>query len=209
MTEIGAITTTDQTLMSWPAAQGVPLFSVSMTTGPDAYGATDPEVAQIDGQWWLYYAGLSCSGASCQYQVLRRTLNPTTLAVGSAQAVLSGDSSAEETGGVAGPSLLLYQGRYHMAYTALSARVQQSWATLELTVASSSIQMAVSNNSGQSFIRVSGATGLAPAMGSFNGNGSAGPCLYQDGNSSLEMYFGGYAAAPESWAIGDSVLNSH
>lgn len=200
VTQIGAMTSTDR--VHWTRAQAGPVVPAPLVPGvPGGYGATDPSVVTIGGQTFLFYAGLTCDAAACKYQILRAPV--TGVQVGAAEAVLSGETAAE-AGGVTGPSVVAYAGRYYMAYTALKSAPPKSWAQLQQVLLAGTVQIAVSDD-GKRFVRVSSGAGLAAATASVNSEGSAAPALYVDGT--LRLLFGGYTKEP-AYSIATSVIAS-
>jgi predicted GH43/DUF377 family glycosyl hydrolase len=200
VTQIGRSTSSDGVTWTHGApVVAVPAFSDTTINGtpamarPDAYGATDPFVFTDGSSVVLYYAGLDCS-SSCEYKILRSVSTDGGSSFPAGQVVLSKRAGvAEETGGVAGPSVIKLNGKYLLAYTAVgTVAVKDVTSTgVSKSIFTGSIGLALSSD-GQSFTYagVSAAPVIARSASSSYSEGAFSPSLYLAG-SSAKLYFGG------------------
>ncbi len=153
---------------------------------PDAYGATDPCVFVDGTDVYMYYAGLDCGSGVCKFQILRSKSSDGGTSFPPGDVVLSGRSGvAEEAGGVAGPSIVKFNGQYVMAYTAVKDIPQKDRKSIRNALATGTVGMAVSAD-GKTFQPGTKSGGaLVPQLAgfsSFRSEGAFSPSIYVDGN---------------------------
>ena len=199
VTQIGLATSTDAGATTWvqPAAPIIPAATftgdTTTSTRADAYGATDPWVLVDGTSYIMYYAGLSCP-STCKFQILRSISTDGGKTFPPGDVVFSGrDGNAEEAGGVAGPSVILRDGQFVMAYTAVRQVPDKSRDSIRKALTTGSVGLAVSTDG----TRFTPATvGDAPLIGRVSGGtyrsqGAASPSLFADPNGGVIAYFGG------------------
>ncbi len=153
---------------------------------PDAYGATDPCVLVDGTDVYMYYAGLDCGSGACKFQILRSKSPDGGTSFPPGDVVLSGRSGvAEEAGGVAGPSIVKFNGQYVMAYTAVKEIPQKDRKSIRNVLATGTVGLAMSAD-GKTF-QPGTKTGAAlvpqlAGFSSFRSEGAFSPSLYVDGN---------------------------
>ncbi len=176
-----------------------------LTPRPDAYGMMDPWIVD-DGAAnpTMYYTGLDCS-ATCKFQILRTVSTDGGLSFPAGTVVLSGrTNNVEEAGGVASPSVVLRNGQYVLAYTAVKTVPTKSRTSIREALATGSIDVAISTD-GSTF--KPGSASGAPVIGrsgTYREFGSTSPSLYLDTTNVLRSYFAGYqmSGSSESYNIG-------
>lgn len=198
--QIGYATSSDG--VSWQRrpmpSKAASAFSSSMadatptTPGNDAYGATDPFVIMNGSMATMYYAGLNCEQSGCKFQILRATSSDGGNTFGAGQVVLSGRPGVtEEAGGVAGPSVLVKDGKYIMAYTAVTTPPTKSRDGIRKALASGVVSFAASAD-GITFVNA--AANNVPVVGrlagSYRSEGASSPSLFMNGTA-MRVYFTG------------------
>lgn len=200
VTQIGRATSSDGTnwtrgnapILDLPAFTGTGANDTPMTQRPDAYGATDPFVLQDGANFVLYYAGLDCSSGTCTYQILRSVSTDGGMTFPAGTVVLSGRKDVvDETGGIAGPSVVKRNGKYIMAYTAVKTPAQKTVAGVRAALTTGSVGIATSDD-GILWKYASANTSalIQSSASSFYSEGATAPSLYTSGTS-LKLYFGG------------------
>ncbi len=199
VTQIGLATSNDGTnwTRSNSPALAVPTFTNTGASGtpttarPDAYGVTDPWIMP-DGVT-LYYAGLDCSVLPCVYRIFRTVSTDGGHTFPPGSMVLSGRPGvAQEVGGVAGPSVVQFNGNYLLAYTAVGTAATQDRLGVRTALTTGSVGLAVSTDGGQTFTNdAQNMTALIQhASGTNYSEGASAPSLYTVG-SNVQLYFGG------------------
>ncbi len=210
VTQIGMATSTDG--MNWSRTggaknglalelsgfNGITSSSTPTSGGADAYGATDPAVIIDNGKTVLYYAGLDCSGSPCKYQILRSVSSDNGQSFPRGDVVWSGRGTAEETGGVAGPSVVVRNGVYVLAYTAVTSPATRDLAGVRKALSEGAVGIATSTDGVHfTYAGVSpvGIVQKASCPSNLCLLGVSGPGLYTVGTS-LRLYFGGVTTGP-------------
>lgn len=185
VTQIGLLSSMDGQSWERNPAQGpvlaVPPFSGAdpqpTKPGPAAYGLTDPFVLQLgNNTLWMYYAGVDCDGSGCRYQILRAISQDGTDWKDSTVVLQGRPGVAEEAGGVAGPSVVLRDNRFYLAYTAVRDRPQRDRNSLRRSLITGTIGLAISTD-GVSFTPASGPAPLFERRG-FYAAGASSPSLF-------------------------------
>ena len=183
---------TNWTISQTPAL-AAPAFSgaTPTTARPDAYGATDPWVMTDGNNTTMYYAGLDCAATPCKFQILRSVSTDGGQTFPPGSVVLTGRSGVpDETGGVAGPSVLYRNGQWVMAYTAVKTVPTKSRDGIRQALTSGAIGVAVSADGINWVPGTPTATSAITRIGTYRSEGASSPCLYEDG-SAVRSYFGG------------------
>ncbi len=157
------------------------------TARPDAYGATDPWVLVDGTNVYMYYAGLDCGSGSCKFQILRSKSPDGGTSFPPGEVVLSGRAGVpEEAGGVAGPSVILRNGQYTMAYTAVKDIPTKDRKSIRNALATGTVGVAVSADGKAFQIGTKSGAALVPQLAgfsSFRSEGAFSPSLFVDGNT--------------------------
>ena len=168
---------------------GTPNFTGATpdTARPDAYGATDPWVLVDGTNVYMYYAGLDCGSGSCKFQILRSKSPDGGTSFPPGEVVLSGRAGVpEEAGGVAGPSVILRNGQYTMAYTAVKDIPTKDRKSIRNALATGTVGVAVSADGKAFQIGTKSGAALVPQLAgfsSFRSEGAFSPSLFVDGNT--------------------------
>ena len=168
---------------------GTPNFTGATpdTARPDAYGATDPWVLVDGTNVYMYYAGLDCGSGSCKFQILRSKSPDGGTSFPPGEVVLSGRAGVpEEAGGVAGPSVILRNGQYTMAYTAVKDIPTKDRKSIRNALATGTVGVAVSSDGKAFQIGTKSGAALVPQLAgfsSFRSEGAFSPSLFVDGNT--------------------------
>lgn len=189
--QIGRATSSD--LKSFSRASqpviGTPNFTAGSpdSSRPDAYGATDPWILVDGSNVYMYYAGLDCGSGTCKFQILRSKSNDGGTSFPPGEVVLSGRSGVpEEAGGVAGPSIILRNGQYTMAYTSVKDIPTKDRKSIRNALATGTVGVAVSSDGKTFQIGTKSGAALVPQLAgfsSFRSEGAFSPTLYLDGNT--------------------------
>lgn len=197
VTQIGLATSTDASATTWtqPAAPIIPAgtFTGDATTSTraDAYGATDPWVLVDGSSYIMYYAGLSCP-STCKYQILRSISTDGGKTFPPGDVVFSGrDGNADEAGGVAGPSVILRDGQFVMAYTAVRQVPEKTRESIRKALTTGSVGLAVSTDGTRFTPATVGDAPLIARVGgsTYRSQGATSPSLFADTNGVI-AYFG-------------------
>lgn len=182
-----------QPVMATPAFSGTDVSATPTTVRKDAWGVTDPWIITESNATTMYYAGLDCSVDPCQFRIFRTvsTDGGTTFPPG--EVVLSGRSGVpEEAGGVAGPSVVVQDNVYILAYTAVRNPATKSREGVRKALSTGSVGLAVSSD-GKNFqpgTRDGSALVSRLPAPSYSSAGSGSPSLYLDGTV-LRGFFAG------------------
>ena len=185
-------------VLSVPTFNGTDVSSTPTTARPDAYGVMDPWILDDNAgsTVTMYYTGLDCASATCRFQIFRTVSTDGGLTFPPGNVVLSGrTNNPEEAGGVATPSVLLLNGKYVLAYTAVATPPTKSRTAIRASLSTGSIDVAVSTD-GINFTNAS-ATG-APVIQRGTGyreQGASSPSLYLDATNALHSYFAGFQSS--------------
>lgn len=189
--QIGRATSAD--LSKWNRATqpviGTPNFTGTTPDAarPDAYGATDPWVLVDGTNVYMYYAGLDCGSGSCKFQILRSKSPDGGTSFPPGEVILSGRAGVpEEAGGVAGPSVIIRNGQYVMAYTAVKDIPQKDRKSIRNVLATGTVGMAVSADGKTFQAGTKGGVSLVSQLAgfaSFRSEGAYSPSLFIDGTT--------------------------
>jgi hypothetical protein len=183
-------------VLSVPTFTGSTANDTPTTARPDAYGVMDPWILN-DGSTTnvtMYYAGLDCSSGTCKFQIFRSVSSDGGMTFPPGTVALSGRAGvADEAGGVAGPSVIVHNGQYLMAYTAVKTAPMKERTSIRAALATGSIGVATSSDGGMTFKNdaVGGNAAIA-RIGNYRSEGCSSPSLYQDVASAVHSYFAGY-----------------
>lgn len=154
-----------------------------MTVRQDAWGVTDPWLMTESGGVTMYYAGLDCSATPCQFRIFRTVSTDNGLTFPPGSVVLSGRSGvAEEAGGVAGPSVLVQDGVYLLAYTSVKDAPMPTRDSIRQALTTGTVGLAVSMDGKNFQPGTKDGVPLVPRLPgqNFRGTGTGSPSLYLD-----------------------------
>lgn len=192
-TDLSGLTREAAPVMPTPAFSGTDANATPATVRKDAWGVTDPWILSQSNALTMYYAGLDCQNDPCQFRIFRSVSTDNGATFPPGEVVLSGRSgNADEAGGVAGPSVVVRNGVYLLAYTAVKNVPTKSRDGVRRALSTGSVGLAVSAD-GKNFQPGTrdGGPLVAPVSTSFNyrSSGCGAPSLYLDG-----MVLRGYLA---------------
>ncbi|MCS6913471.1 MAG: hypothetical protein RMK29_04160 [Myxococcales bacterium] len=156
--------------------------------GPTSHGLLDPAVVPMGGSTiWMYFTGVSCE-PRCRFQILR-AVSSDGVHFQTPQVVWRGRPEvSQEEGGVAGPSVLVREGRFYLAYTQVHEPAEPSRDGIRRAIVSGSLGLAVSQD-GVTFESASGPWPLLAPNRDFLRGGSFSPALVEE-QGHLRLYFG-------------------
>jgi hypothetical protein len=182
--------------LSVPTFTGSTANDTPTTARPDAYGVMDPWILN-DGNTTnvtMYYAGLDCSTGTCKFQIFRTVSTDGGVTFPPGSVVLSGRAGvADEAGGVAGPSVIVRNGQYILAYTAVKTAPSKNRVSIRSALTTGTVGVAVSTD-GISFTNNSfdGSSVITRVGGNYHTEGASSPTLYMDVTNAVHSYFCGY-----------------
>jgi hypothetical protein len=217
--QIGRATGTDPTALTREAVPVLPTPAFSGTDAnatpamvrKDAWGVTDPWVISESNALVMYYAGLDCQSDPCQFRIFRSVSTDNGATFPPGDVVLSGrPGNADEAGGVAGPSVVVRNGVYLLAYTAVKNPPTKARDGIRRALATGSVGLAVSSD-GKNFqpgTRDNELVFPVTTSANYRSSGCSSPSLYLD-NMALRGYLAGLSDSPSQgtyYSLGDMTI---